>query len=47
MTTGYLEKSYAVLKKVISEGAYVQLALRDISAEKDLSIVTKIVYGTL
>lgn len=47
MTTGYLEKSYAVLKKVISEGAYVQLALKDISAEKDLSIVTKIVYGTL
>jgi len=47
MTTGYFEKSYTILKKVISEGAYVQLALKDVSGDKDFSIVTKIVYGTL
>lgn len=43
----YLEKSYTILKKIFSEGAYVQIALNESYSDKDTAVVTKIVYGTL
>lgn len=43
----YLEKSYDVLKKIFSSGAYVQIALNEKSSDQDTPMVTKIVYGTL
>lgn len=43
----YLEKSYDILKRIFSSGAFVQIALNENPSDQGTSVVTKIVYGTL